>query len=96
MQTCKQSLSFSEQQTEEMKNSIQKQKYKRPNILFDYSKYCSNKSLKNFHNAFLESRGSEVPKVQVQSRMKKERKTFNDNLMTRYKYFSREMYNKFS
>lgn len=49
MHSCEQSLSFSEKQTRQLRRCNNKSK---PNILFDYSKYSSIKSVNNFEGFY--------------------------------------------
>lgn len=106
MQTCKQSLSFSEKQTERLKESSeknildlhnqgQKSQRKKPNILFDYTKYCTSKSVKSFCKAFQDSGSGLTIEIEGAGRFRKERKTFGESLMSRYKKVSRDLYEKF-
>lgn len=90
METCKQSLSFSVKQTERLKESVGV--FKKANILFDYTKYCTSKSIMNFCTAFQENDLSLVRKPRTNKRQREERKTVGQNFMARYENVSQELY----
>lgn len=95
MPTCKKSLQFSYQHNEKLKQSIGK--YKKPNILFDYSKYYRNKSVWSLESVFSLSDMGMIAKLDLENRIKKrkERNTHNEGLSRNMPYIPKQLYQKF-